>query len=74
MTILGGVGVDPDKYCAQPIEDAGVLYVTFVGRMIATKGGDVLVEAMDLLADRLPKLHLQLYGPCSSSARAGRLY
>ncbi|MCF6199846.1 MAG: glycosyltransferase family 4 protein [Hyphomicrobiaceae bacterium] len=64
VTILGGAGVDPEKYCAQPIEEKDQLYVTFVGRMIRTKGVDVLVEAMALLAERLPNLHLQLYGVC----------
>lgn len=62
LTILGGAGIDPDAYPAQPPANNSVPVAAFVGRMIRSKGVDVLVEAQRRLAGRGIPLALSLYG------------
>lgn len=62
VSLIGGAGVDPEVWMAMPPPNNDVPRVAFVGRMIWTKGVDVLIEAMKLLNERGIKLHLDLYG------------
>ncbi len=62
LTILGGAGIDPQNYPAQPDPDKPDITIAFVGRMIRTKGVDVLIAAMDHLNDCDPPVKLALYG------------
>ncbi len=59
--MLGGAGVDPDHYHAMP-ELSPPPVAAFVGRMIWSKGVDVLVAAGDLLHQRSVALDIELYG------------
>ncbi|MCF6328077.1 MAG: glycosyltransferase family 4 protein [Devosiaceae bacterium] len=61
-SILGGAGVDPDYYTQMPAVSTDVPKAAFVGRMIWSKGVDVLVEAKAELAKRSVQLDLDLYG------------
>ena len=66
VTILGGAGVDPEHFVAQP--RPGTYGVTdhpiaaYVGRMIMTKGVDIVMAAQGLLAARGVTLGFELYG------------
>lgn len=62
ITIVGGAGVDPARF--EPLPDPGgaPLRAAFVGRLIATKGVDVLIEAMDEPPLRELDVRLDLYG------------
>ena len=62
VNLIEGAGVDPEVWKETPVPSNEVPRVAFVGRMIWTKGVDVLIEAMKLLNDRDVKLHLDLYG------------
>lgn len=62
VTILGGAGLDPEEFPPQPAPVNAPTVVAFVGRMIRSKGIDVLVEAGRLLADRGVPVHIDLYG------------
>ncbi len=62
LTILGGAGIDEDEYPAVPPPRNAVPVAAFVGRMIRSKGVDVLVEAQQLLARRGIPLAVALYG------------
>ena len=62
LTILGGAGIDENEYPAQPPPGNRVPIAAFVGRMIRSKGVDVLVEAQKLLASRGVALEVALYG------------
>lgn len=60
-TVLGGAGIDPDHFAPLPQRD-GPASVAFVGRMIRSKGVDVLVEAARLLRASGSPVHVKLYG------------
>jgi glycosyltransferase involved in cell wall biosynthesis len=62
LTILGGAGIDEHEYPAQPPPHNSAPVAAFVGRMIRSKGVDVLVEAQQLLARRGVPLAVALYG------------
>ncbi len=62
LTILGGAGIDENEYPAQPPPGNRVPIAAFVGRMIRSKGVDVLVEAQRLLSQRGVALEVALYG------------
>lgn len=61
-TILGGAGVDPREYAplSQPVNEPPI--VAFVGRMIRSKGVDVLMEAGRRLTQRGVPLRIELHG------------
>jgi len=60
--IIPGAGVDPEEFAAQPPPRNGVPRAAFVGRMVRTKGVDVLVEAQLRLRERGIALDIDLYG------------
>ena len=62
VTILGGAGIDEREYPAQPPTGNTVPVAAFVGRMIRSKGVDVLVAAQRRLAERGIALDIALYG------------
>lgn len=62
VTILPGAGIDPDEFPSAPPPSNPVPVAAFVGRMIRSKGVDVLVEARRRLAARGVPLALALYG------------
>lgn len=61
-TILGGAGVDPEYYAPTAAPDNQPPVAACVGRMIRSKGLDVLMAAQDLLTRRGQRLRLDLYG------------
>lgn len=62
LTILGGAGIDEREYPAQPLPANPVPVAAFVGRMIRSKGVDVLVAAQRILTQRGVALEVALYG------------
>ncbi len=62
LTVLGGAGIDEAEFPAQPLPGNAVPVAAFVGRMIRSKGVDVLVEAQRMLAARGIPLDVSLYG------------
>jgi len=62
VTILGGAGVDPDIYEPSPLPAQSPLRAGFVGRMVWTKGVDILIEAHRRLAAKGTNLHIELCG------------
>ena len=66
FAILGGAGVDPDAFPALPPPQHAVPVAAHVGRMIRSKGIDLLMQAYErLLADGV-RLRLDLYGSSDS--------
>jgi glycosyltransferase involved in cell wall biosynthesis len=61
-TILGGAGVDPEEFPAMPPPNNSIVRAAFVGRLIRSKGLDVVVAAYDLLEERGVPLMIDLYG------------
>ena len=62
VTLVGGAGIDPDAFPALPPAGNAVPVAAFVGRMIRSKGVDVLVEAARRLAERGVPIAVSLYG------------
>jgi glycosyltransferase involved in cell wall biosynthesis len=62
FAILGGAGVDPAAFPAQPPPDQAVPVAAHVGRMIKSKGIDLLMQAYDRLVAEGVSLKLDLYG------------
>jgi glycosyltransferase involved in cell wall biosynthesis len=60
VTVLGGAGIDPAVFRPTPPPD--VFRVGFVGRIVWTKGVDVLVAAHRILRDRGVMVGLELCG------------
>jgi len=61
-SIFGGAGVDPEQYPQMLPGKQNPPHAAYVGRMIWTKGVDVLVEAMEKLGSRGIALNLDMYG------------
>lgn len=61
-TIVPGAGVDPTEFAALPPPRRDVPRAAYVGRLIRSKGVDVLVAAHKLLQERGVKLELELCG------------
>ncbi len=71
VTTLPGAGVDPEAYPAMPLPPFAPASAGYVGRMIWSKGVDILVEAQRLLHERDIPLQLRLCGaPDSGNPRA----
>lgn len=62
VTILGGAGVDPEAMPASPLPGGDVARLGFVGRMVWTKGVDLLIEAFDRLKAEGHSIQLDLCG------------
>jgi glycosyltransferase involved in cell wall biosynthesis len=60
--ILGGAGVDPEEYPALSPPGNAVPVAAYVGRLIKSKGVDLLMRAYDLLTMRGQRLQLALFG------------
>jgi glycosyltransferase involved in cell wall biosynthesis len=61
-TVLGGAGVDPEHFAALPIP-TGTPQIAFVGRLVRSKGVDVLMAAVQRLNEAGRPLRIALYGP-----------
>ena len=61
ITVLGGAGVDPAHFAVLPLPP-GPPSLGYVGRLIASKGVDVLIEAMSRLRKAGYDTRLHLYG------------
>lgn len=62
FAILGGAGVDPSAFPLMPPPDNMVPIAAHVGRMVRSKGIDVLMQAFTVLRNRGVRLQLELYG------------
>lgn len=62
VSLFGGAGVDPDTWPLLPLPKNQPPRIVFVGRMIWTKGVDILVEAVKYLNKDKVMLQLDLYG------------
>ncbi len=71
LTILGGAGIDETEFPAQPPTGNAVPVAAFVGRMIRSKGVDVLVAAQQELTRRGCALAVALYGKTDDDNPAG---
>ena len=58
----GGAGVAPDAFSPLPTPDNEIPVAAYVGRMIRSKGVDLLMDAYDRLETRGKGLRLALYG------------
>jgi len=66
FAILGGAGVDPDAFPALPAPHHAVPVAAHVGRMIRSKGIDLLMGAYERLLAEGVRLRLELYGSSDS--------
>jgi glycosyltransferase involved in cell wall biosynthesis len=62
VTVLGGAGIDAEAFPPLPPPHNRVPAAAFVGRMIRSKGLEVLVEAARRLSRRGVRLDVSLYG------------
>jgi len=62
VTILGGAGIDPEQFPALAPPAAQLPVAAYVGRMIRSKGVDVLMSAAEILTSRGVPLAIELYG------------
>jgi glycosyltransferase involved in cell wall biosynthesis len=69
-TILGGAGVDPKAFPLLAPPNNSVPVAAFVGRLIASKGVDLLMSAYDRVRARGVPLQLELFGDTDTSNRA----
>lgn len=71
VTILGGAGVDPDKFPMLPPRRGEGLKLAIVCRMVWSKGVDIAVEAVVLARQKNCNITLSLYGlPDKSNPRS----
>lgn len=71
VTILGGAGVDPEHFSSSPLPGQRPARVGFVGRMVWTKGVDLLIEAHERLRSEGTAMRLDLCGtPDAENPRA----
>jgi len=61
-TILGGAGVNTDHFTAQPAHHNSPLKLAFVGRLVWSKGVDILIAALDRVNAGKLCVTLDLYG------------
>lgn len=62
FTILPGAGIDPEEFPAREPRDERPVRVAFAGRMIRSKGVEVLAEASRILRDQGVTIAIELYG------------
>lgn len=71
VTILGGAGVDPERFRDTPLPAVAPMRLGFVGRMVWTKGVDLLIGAHRALAAGGRALRVDLCGtPDPSNPRS----
>jgi glycosyltransferase involved in cell wall biosynthesis len=61
-SIVPGAGVDPHAFPAQPVPEHATPRAAYVGRLIRSKGVEVLVQAFEILRARGVAFELALYG------------
>ncbi len=61
VSVLGGAGVDPAHFRPMPLA-AGPLQLAYVGRLVASKGIDIAIEALRRLRASGHDTRLHLYG------------
>jgi glycosyltransferase involved in cell wall biosynthesis len=66
FSVVPGAGVDPDVFPEQAQPVNAVPLAAFVGRMIRSKGVEVLMQALERLEAQGVPLRLALYGPSDS--------
>ncbi len=66
FAILGGAGVDPVAFPAQAAPGHAVPVAAHVGRMIKSKGIDLLMQAYEQLSAEGVRLRLELFGSSDS--------
>ena len=62
VAMLGGAGIDPAEFAGRHEPHGGPPVAALVGRMIRSKGVEVLMEAADILEQRGIALCVHLYG------------
>jgi glycosyltransferase involved in cell wall biosynthesis len=62
VTILPGAGIDPDSFPARAPREEVPVRVAYAGRMIRSKGVEVLAEASRILRDQGVSIDIALYG------------
>ncbi len=62
FTTFNGAGVDPEHFTPPPAIKTDFVRIAYVGRMIQSKGVDVLIAAMARLKQRGINIHLDLFG------------
>ena len=71
ITLVGGAGIDPDRFTPAPLPSGPPLRVAVVSRMLWSKGIDLAVEAVGLARAQGAEVTLDLYGaPDPSNPRA----
>jgi len=68
FAILGGGGIDPRAFPPLPPPANEVPVAAFIGRMVKSKGIDLVMDAYDRLATRGGHLQLELCGRCEGDA------
>ncbi len=62
LTILPGAGIDASHFPPRPVRESPPVTAAFVGRMIRSKGVEVLAEASRLLKTMQIDVNVSLYG------------
>jgi glycosyltransferase involved in cell wall biosynthesis len=70
FAVLGGAGVDPKAFPLLAPPHNSVPVAAFVGRLIASKGVDILMSAYERVRARGVPLRLELFGDTDTSNRA----
>ncbi len=71
VTVVGGAGVDPDRFSVMPQPPHPPLRVAMIARMLWSKGPDLAVAAVKLARARGADVTLDLYGaPDASNPKA----
>jgi glycosyltransferase involved in cell wall biosynthesis len=71
FAVLGGGGIDPGAFPPLPPPANEVPVAAYIGRMVKSKGVDLLMDAYDRLATRGGRLQLELCGTCDGDAPDG---
>lgn len=71
FAILGGAGVDPGLLPALGPTGNPIPVAAFVGRMVHSKGADVFMRAIEILAAHEVKVQPLLCGPCEEEHTGG---
>ncbi|KAB2916649.1 MAG: glycosyltransferase family 4 protein [Hyphomicrobiaceae bacterium] len=69
--VIPGAGIDPDFFVVLSPPRNPIPRIALVGRMLWTKGADVLIDAHRLLQERGVQTELALYGTTDPKSRQG---